>query len=109
MFGVHVTKAAEGDIESAIDYLLSQGADDAALGLWQAFEEAFASLKKLPLRGHFPPELGEHPDKRIREIHVSVYRLIYRVIENEVYILFVSDGRRDIQKTLLERALRFGM
>ncbi len=109
MFAVHVTKAVEGDIESAIDYLLSQGAEGPALELWQAFEGAFASLKTLPLRGHFPPELEEHPDKRIREIHASVYRLIYRIIENEVYILFVTDGRRDIQKTLLERALRFGM
>ncbi len=109
MFAVHITRAAEGDIESAVGYLLSQGADGAALELWQAFDEAFTSLKALPLRGHFSPELEEHPDKRIREIHVSVYRLIYRIIENDVYILFMADGRRDIQKTLLERVLRFGM
>ncbi|MDL2216414.1 type II toxin-antitoxin system RelE/ParE family toxin [Desulfovibrio sp. OttesenSCG-928-M14] len=106
---VHITRAAEGDIEAAIDYLLSQFADEAAADLWQAFEEAFASLAKLPLRGHFPPEMQEHPDKKIREIHAGPYRLIYRVLEKDVYVLCVADSRRDIQKTLLERALNFGI
>ena len=109
MFSVHITKAAEGDIEAAISYLLSQGADEAAVELWQLFEEAFTSLEGLPLRGHFPPELREYPDRHIREIHAGTYRLIYRVIERAVYILFVADTRRDIQKTLFERALSFGM
>ena len=109
MFSVHITQAAEGDIEAVINYLLAQDADDAAVELWQSFEEAFASLDTFPLRGHFPPELDGYPDKGIREIHSSAYRLIYRVIECDVYILFVADGRRDIQKTLFERALSFGM
>lgn len=109
MFSVHITKAAEDDLDAVMDYLLVQGADAVAVELWQDFEEAFAALQTLPLRGHTPPELVEHPDKRIREIHVSVYRLVYRVVRDEVFILFIADGRRDIEKTLIERALRFGL
>ena len=109
MFTVHIASAAEGDMEAALDYLLAQDARGAALDLWQAFEKAFASLEMFPLRGHVPPELHFYPDKRIREVHVYAYRLSYRVVEEDVYILFVADGRRDIQQALIERALRFGM
>jgi toxin ParE1/3/4 len=109
VFAVYITQAAESDIEAAVDYLLSQDADAAAASLWQEFEDAFATLKNLPLRGHVPPELEGYPDKHIREIHSNVYRLIYRIIGHDVYILFVAHGRRDIQKTLIDRVLRFGM
>lgn len=109
MFSVHITKAAENDLSAIIDYLLGQDATEVAAELWRSFEEAFVSLCKLPLRGHTPPELSQYPDKRIREVHVSAYRLIYRVSDKEVFILFIADGRREIQQTLVERALRFGL
>lgn len=109
MFSVQITKAAEDDVAAIINYLLAQGADDVAAELWEGFEEAFRTLRTFPLRGHTPPELAEYPDKHIRELHVSVYRLIYRVIREEVFILFVADGRRNIAKALLDRALRFGL
>ena len=108
MFNVHVTRRAEEDIAAVLDYLLAQDAAEAAANLWQNFEDAFASLQQYPARGHVPPELLEYPDKRIRELHVGVYRLIYRYFEQDVYILLVADGRRNIQDCLLERVLRFG-
>jgi toxin ParE1/3/4 len=108
MSTVHVTRHAEEDIAAILDYLLAQDAMPAAVELWQRFEDAFASLKLYPARGHMPPELQEYPDKRIRELHVGVYRLIYRYFDRDVYILFVADGRRNIQDSLLERVLRFG-
>ena len=94
------------DIAAIIDYWVGQEAY--ANDLWSKFEKAFASLRKFPMRGHIPPELAEYPDKRIREIHVNPYRLIYRIMDKQLYILFVVDGRRDIQSSLMERALRFG-
>ena len=105
---VHVTRHAEEDIVAILDYLLAQDAASAAADLWRRFDEAFASLQRYPARGHVPPELLEYPDRRIRELHVGVYRLIYRYFEQDVYILFVADGRRNIQDALLERVLRFG-
>jgi toxin ParE1/3/4 len=107
MFKAHVTRHAEEDIAAVLDYLLAQDAVPAAVDLWQRFEDAFASLKQYPARGHVPPELLEYPDKRIRELHVGVYRLIYRYFDQDVYILFVADGRRNIQDALVDRVLRF--
>ena len=106
MYKVHITRQAEEDVNSIIDYLLSQEALQTARDLWSEFEKAFASLDKFPLRGHIPPELAEYPDKRIREVHASVYRIVYRISDKQVYILLVADGRRDLQSILVERALR---
>jgi toxin ParE1/3/4 len=108
MFTVHVTRYAEEDIAAIMDYLLAQDAAPTAADLWRRFEDAFASLKQFPARGHVSPELQEYPGKHVRELHVGVYRLIYRYSEQDVYILFVADARRNIQDALLERALRFG-
>ena len=106
MYKVQITRQAEEDVNSIIDYLLSQEALAAVRELWSEFEKAFTSLDKFPLRGHVPPELSEYPDKRIREVHASVYRIIYRVTGKQVHVLAVFDGRRDLQSILVERALR---
>lgn len=109
MFRVHMTRSAEDDIAAILHYLLSQQAGSAAEALWNSLEEALNSLHEWPLRGHVPPELAEFPDKHIREIHVDVYRVMYRIADDQVFVLFIADRRRDIQKALLDRALRFGL
>ena len=112
VYQVIITQGAEADISSIVDYLLTKNESELAAQLLQEFAKAFNSLEQLPHRGHFPPELAELTkltelaDKHIRELHVSVYRLIYRITEQDVLILFVADGRRNIQQALVNRALR---
>ena len=103
---VFTTQGAETDIDSIISYLLAQDESESATRLLAELAETLDSLSTFPLRGHLPPELSEHPDKNIREVHVSAYRVIYRVIAQDVFIIFVADGRRNIQQALLTRALR---
>ena len=105
-YQVIITEGAEADISSIVDYLLAQDESEVAAQLAQEFAETFKSLEQLPHRGHFSPELAELPDKNIRELHVGVYRLIYRITEQEALILFVADSRRNIQQALINRTLR---
>ena len=42
--------------------------------------------------------------REYREIFFKPYRIIYRVMENNVYVLAIADGRRDM-RTLLQRRL----
>ena len=42
--------------------------------------------------------------REYREIFFKPYRIIYRVINKNVYVLLIADGRRDMQ-TLLQRRL----
>ncbi|MCY3667349.1 MAG: type II toxin-antitoxin system RelE/ParE family toxin, partial [Gemmatimonadetes bacterium] len=55
-------------------------------------------------RGNYPAELLDIGIREYREIFSKPYRIIYRVMENNVYVLLIADGRRDMQ-TLLQRRL----
>ncbi len=67
-----------------------------------------ASLASLPSRGHYPPELARLHISEFREIHVSIYRMVYQTEESErcVYIHALQDARRHVDELLRERLLR---
>ena len=68
----------------------------------EQIEKAFSSLSEYPERGNYPRELLDIGIREYREIFFKPYRIIYRVMENNVYVLVIADGRRDMQ-TLLQR------
>lgn len=72
----------------------------------EQIEKAFSSLSEYPERGNYPPELLDLGIREYREIFFRPYRIIYRVIKNNVYVLVVADGRRDMQTLLQRRLLR---
>jgi toxin ParE1/3/4 len=47
-------------------------------------------------RGHTPPELERIGIYEYREIHYKPYRIIYQIIESDVYVHCVLDGRREL-------------
>jgi toxin ParE1/3/4 len=51
-----------------------------------------------------PKELSSLGNREYREIHFKPYRIIYRIVDEYVYIYLITDGRRDMQ-TLLNRRL----
>ena len=67
-------------------------------------EEAFTGLAEHPQRGAFPKELLDIGIREYREVFFKPYRIIYRVTGENVYVLLIADGRRDM-RTLLERRL----
>ena len=64
----------------------------------------FGNLSEQPQRGSYPKELLEIGVREYREVFFKPYRIIYRVAENNVYVLVIADGRRDM-RMLLERRL----
>jgi toxin ParE1/3/4 len=61
-------------------------------------------LSEFPERGAYPKELVSLGIREYREIFFKPYRIIYRVIDKNIYVLLIVDGRRDMQ-TLLQRRL----
>ena len=57
-----------------------------------------------PRRGTHPKEFLDLGIREYRGIFFKCYRIIYRVMDNTVYVLLITDGRRDIQP-LLQRCL----
>ena len=64
------------------------------------------SLADNPERGRIPPELERIGVYEYLEIHVKAYRIIYQIIDNDVFIHCILDGRRDLLELLEYRILR---
>jgi hypothetical protein len=58
-----------------------------------------------PDRGTHPKELIAFGIREYREIFFKPYRIIYRVMNKNVYILLIADGRRDMQTALQRRLI----
>ena len=54
--------------------------------------------------GSYPTELLDLGIQEYREVLCHPYRIIYRMLGQNVYVLVIADGRRDMQ-TLLQRRL----
>ena len=77
-------------------------ADTLLDGIWQTIP----SLAIMPDRGHCPPELERIGIREFREIHFKPYRIVYSILENDVVVHCILDGRRDMQTLLHHRLLR---
>ena len=103
-FSVQLTDDAERDLEELCDYIERHDTPGRADHVLEQLEKVFDNLSAHPHRGNYPKELLEVGIREYREVFFKPYRVIYRVIENDVYVLLIADGRRDM-RTLLERRL----
>jgi toxin ParE1/3/4 len=91
-------------LEELYDYIASHDAPGKADYVLDQIEKAFSSLSENPERGAYPKELLAIGLREYREIFFKPYRIIYRVMAENVYVMVIADGRRDMQ-TLLQRRL----
>lgn len=105
-YQVFLTDDAAYDLEELYDHIEFQDAPEKADCVLDKIEEAFASLSENPERGAYPEELLAVGLREYREIYFKPYRIIYRVITDNVYVLVIADGRRDMQALLQRRLLQ---
>ena len=103
-FTVWLTNDAAADIEALYDYIVLHDAPQKADYVLEQIEKAFSKLSGFPERGAHPKELLAIGVREYREIFFKPYRIIYRVMDKNVYVLLMVDGRRDMQ-ALLQRRL----
>lgn len=101
---VFLTNDAAHDLDELHDYISRNDTQGTAEYVLEQLEKGFASLAESPERGAYPQELLHLGIREYREIFFKPYRMIYRVLDNAVYVLLIADGRRDMQ-TLLQRRL----
>jgi len=104
-FAVLLTQGAARDLASIYRYIADSDGPDRAAELLQRLLSTVDSLSRLPERGSVPQELITLGIKAYRQILCKPYRLIYRVIGNQVFIYLIVDGRRDMQSALMRRLL----
>lgn len=103
-FQIFLTDDASRDLEELYNYIASHDTPGKADYVLDQMDKAFSSLSENPERGAFPKELLAVGLREYREIFFKPYRIIYRVIVKNVYVIVFADGRRDMQ-TLLQRRL----
>ena len=104
MYRVLLTDDAVRDLDELYDYIESRDVPGKANYVLDQLEHAFSSLSENPKRGTYPMELLAVGIREYREVFFKPYRIIYRVVAENVYVMVIADGRRDMQ-TLLQRRL----
>lgn len=99
-----LTAGAEQDLEDLYFNLLERVSRERADELLEQILEAAESSSVFPDRGACPQELAWLGVREFRQIQIAHCRIVYRRIENQVFILVIADGRQDMQ-SLLERRL----
>jgi toxin ParE1/3/4 len=104
-FEVVLTDDAERDLDDLFTYIATRDSRSNAEHVLTRIVEMAESLATTPGRGSQPKELRSLGDQEFRQIFFKPYRLIYRVIGQQVVIYLISDGRRDMQSLLARRLL----
>ena len=104
-FAVLLTNDAARDLNQLYDYLAAHDSPRKADYVLEQIEKTFSTLSEFPERGVYPKELLKLGIREYREIFFKPYRIIYRVMEKNVYVLLIVDGRRAMQSLLQRRLL----
>ena len=85
-YEVRWSETSENDLISIVQYI----ADDnpyQAYEVFKSIKEKASNLRAFPNRGRIVPELLEQGVTQYRELIIPPWRIMYRVAENEVYVL----------------------
>ncbi|MFZ4791698.1 MAG: type II toxin-antitoxin system RelE/ParE family toxin [Candidatus Competibacteraceae bacterium] len=105
-FRVLLTEDAALDLaEIHDDIALRDSAEKAEYVLGQ-LRAVIESVAELPERGAYPKELLVLGIRDYRETFFKPYRILYRVINDCVYVYLIVDGRRDLNGLLQRRLVR---
>jgi toxin ParE1/3/4 len=105
-FKAMLTEDAAKDLEDIHGFISRNDSLAAADKVLESFIKAFAHLETHPNRGNYPREFLNLGIKDYRESFFKPYRIVFRVMEETVFIYLIADGRRDMQTLLTRRLLR---
>jgi toxin ParE1/3/4 len=103
-YTVYWTNVAKTDLYNIIKYIAMDNFTVSKKHLSKLRKDG-DKLKSYPSRGRIVPELEKNNICNYREIISSPWRIIYKIVNFEVYIVAVIDGRRNLEDLLLERLL----
>ena len=103
---VFLTDDAARDLEELYAYITAHDVPGKADYVLDQIEKALETLSQYPEREAYPKELLSVGLREYREVFFKPYRIIYRVISGNVYVMVIADGRRDMRTLLLGRLLQ---
>jgi toxin ParE1/3/4 len=104
-YEVLLTEGAERDLEALYDYIAHFDSPASADYVLNNVAQTLDRLAAYPERGHYPKELLVLGVREYRQSVFTPYRIIYRIIGQQVVVYLIADGRRDMQSLLAARLL----
>ncbi len=104
-FAVKFTPGAQKDLRRIHDYISRNDSPAQADYMARKIVEESLSLEAAPARGAHPPELLALGRRDYRQVFFKPYRILYKVIEQTIFIAVIADGRRDMQSLLSRRLI----
>ena len=105
-YSVSLVEGAEDDLFDIYRYVAEADSLTKAEKLLENIENVCSNLAEFPDRGHLPPELERVGILSYRQVCFKPYRIIYQIIEKNIFIHCILDGRRDMEEILYHRMLR---
>lgn len=105
-YRVHIISDAEEDLFEIYKYVFSNDSPDKAEKLFSNLHRKCLTLENFADRGHLVPEMVLLGLSDFRELIYKPYRIIYNILDENVFIHCIPDSRREIQSILQERFLR---
>lgn len=102
---VRLSAGAARDLTAIHRWISDNCSPDQADILLDTLIDRAATLASFPQRGATQPELEVLGVSEFRQLPLISYRIIYRVVDNAVFIMIIADGRRDMQALLEQRFL----
>jgi len=103
---VHYTSLAYDDLATLLVNVKDRYGVETALAVDAAIERVVQSLGSMRERGRIVPELRDRGYTEFRELITAPYRVVYRSVNREVWLVAIIDGRRDLGELIFERARR---
>ncbi len=101
-YNVIWANVAEKDLINIIEYIAEESPQNAIKILAKIRKQA-SDLYTMPERGRIVPELYDQGILSYQELIIEPWRLIYRMSEQEIYVLSVIDSRRNVEDILMKR------
>ncbi|ADV47115.1 type II toxin-antitoxin system RelE/ParE family toxin [Nitratifractor salsuginis] len=99
------TANALEDLLEIIAYIKEDN-PDAAERVYRSIREKAESSSFFPLKGRVVPELEREGITLYREIVAPPWRIIYRIMDERVYVMAIVDSRRNLEDLLLRKLLK---
>jgi len=104
LYTVSWTKTARSDLLQIVKYLNAHS-PAGAVSVFRVIKEKATELNEFAERARLVPELQCQGLFQYRELIISHWRLIYKIIGQSVCVLAVLDSRRNLEDILLQRLL----
>jgi toxin ParE1/3/4 len=105
-FEIFLAIDAERDIIDIYEYIYYNDTPEKADYVYRKLKEKINNLSTHPERGHPPKEFEKIGIKEYLEIYFKPYRIIYQIVNKEISVHCVLDGRRDLEDLLHKRLLK---